>query len=92
LKLIHLWERNSSSRKRFRILRVSDTCPKLFLIVHGFESRGFQNLIPSSFVKVRFYGRNFLPQTLEIFTAMKIHEVVFWVKAPCSDVVGYQRF
>jgi hypothetical protein len=29
---------------------------------------------------------------LEILAAMEIHDVVFWVVTPCSDVVGYQRF
>jgi len=29
---------------------------------------------------------------LFIFTAMKIHVIVFWVMAPCSVVVRYQRF
>jgi hypothetical protein len=28
----------------------------------------------------------------EIFTAAKIHIVVFWVMASCSNVVGFQRF
>jgi len=28
----------------------------------------------------------------EVFTAMKIQIVVFWVVMPCSDVVGYRRF
>jgi hypothetical protein len=27
--------------------------------------------------------------TFEVFTAMKIHVIVFWVVTPCSDVVGY---
>jgi len=28
----------------------------------------------------------------DVFTAMKIKIVVFHIVAPCSDVVGYQRF
>jgi hypothetical protein len=30
--------------------------------------------------------------TFEVFTAMNIQVVVFWVVTPCSDVIGYQRF
>jgi len=29
--------------------------------------------------------------TFEVFTAMKIQVVVFWIVMPCSDVVGYER-
>jgi hypothetical protein len=28
----------------------------------------------------------------EVFTATKIHVAVFWVAAPCSVMVGHQRF
>jgi hypothetical protein len=28
---------------------------------------------------------------LEIFTAMKIHDMVFWVRMSCSNVVGYRE-
>jgi hypothetical protein len=30
--------------------------------------------------------------TFEVFAAVKIQVVVFWVVRPCSDVVGYRRF
>jgi hypothetical protein len=29
---------------------------------------------------------------LDVFMAMKIHVVVFWVVTLCSDMVGYQSF
>jgi hypothetical protein len=29
---------------------------------------------------------------LEVFTAMEINIVVFWVVTTCGDLVGYQRF
>jgi len=28
----------------------------------------------------------------EVFTAMKIQDIVFWVVTLCRDVVGYQHF
>jgi len=33
-----------------------------------------------------------MKQDCEIFTTMKIHVIVFWMKTHCGDVVGCQHF
>jgi hypothetical protein len=42
------------------------------------------------FYKAYVKGRH--GERFEIFTAMKIQIVIFWVVTPCSNMVGYQRF
>jgi hypothetical protein len=32
----------------------------------------------------------YIPEKFEVFTAVKIHVVVFWVMTPCNFAVGYK--
>jgi hypothetical protein len=47
----------------------------------------------SKHLRLKTYKITLLPVvSLEIFTAMKILVIVFWVFTLCNDVVGYQQF
>jgi len=61
---------------------ISDSSVSRFVGIYT----AFQYITLIYLVKIKTVVIPLFYATLEIFTAMKIHIVIFWVMTPCSDV------